>query len=119
MKKFAALVLAGAMTLGLAACGGGNTSSPPASSTRAGSTPAASTGSDYASLDPVVLRGADSSGVGAAAQQLGELVAEKVDAITGGQLTVEYYPNSEMGGDMDIQQQMLDGTLDYVVLQTV
>lgn len=23
-----------------------------------------------------------------------------------------------MGGDMDIQQQMLDGTLDYVVLQT-
>ena len=66
----------------------------------------------------MVLRGADSSGVGAAAQQLGELVAEKVDAITGGQLTVEYYPNSEMGGDMDIQQQMLDGTLDYVVLQT-
>ena len=107
MKKFAALVLAGAMTLGLAACGGGHTS-----------TPAASTGSDYASLDPVVLRGADSAGVGAAAQQLGELVAEKVDAITGGQLTVEYYPNSEMGGDMDIQQQMLDGTLDYVVLQT-
>ena len=59
----------------------------------------------------MVLRGADSAGVGAAAQQLGELVAEKVDAITGGQLTVEYYPNSEMGGDMDIQQQMLDGTL--------
>ena len=118
MKKFAALVLAGAMTLGLAACGGGNTSTPAASSTPATSTPAASTGSDYASLDPVVLRGADSAGVGAAAQQLGELVAEKVDAITGGQLTVEYYPNSEMGGDMDIQQQMLDGTLDYVVLQT-
>ena len=33
MKKFAALVLAGAMTLGLAACGGGNTSTPAASST--------------------------------------------------------------------------------------
>lgn len=60
MKKFAALVLAGAMTLGLAACGGGNTSTP-AASTPAASTPAASTGSDYASLDPVVLRGADSS----------------------------------------------------------
>lgn len=88
MKKFAALVLAGAMTLGLAACGGGNTSTPAASSTPAPAPlrqhPAASTGSDYASLDPVVLRGADSSGVGAAAQQLGELVAEKVDAITGG-----------------------------------
>ena len=118
MEKFAALVLAGAMTLGLAACGGGNASTPAASSTPATSTPAASTGSDYARLDPVVLRGADSAGGGAAAQQLGELVAEKVDAITGGQLTVEYYPNSEMGGDMDIQQQMLDGTLDYVVLQT-
>ena len=33
MKKFAALVLAGAMTLGLAACGGGNTSTPAASAT--------------------------------------------------------------------------------------
>lgn len=43
MKKFAALVLAGAMTLGLAACGGGNTSTPAASSTPDASTPATST----------------------------------------------------------------------------
>ena len=38
MQKFAALVLAGAMTLGLAACGGGNTSTPAASSSQGAST---------------------------------------------------------------------------------
>ncbi len=43
MKKFLALVLAGAMSLSLAACGGGNTSTPAASSKPAVSTPAVST----------------------------------------------------------------------------
>ncbi len=41
MKKFLALVLAGAMSLSLAACGGGNTSTPAASSKPAESTPPA------------------------------------------------------------------------------
>lgn len=120
MKKVTAMLLALAMTAGLTACGGSSkpAASTPATSTPAASSPAASGADAYANLDAVVLRGADSAGVGAAAQQLGELVAKKVDEITGGKLTVEYYPNSEMGGDMDTQQQMLDGTLDYVVLQT-
>jgi len=47
MKKFCAFVMAAAMTLSLAACGGGNTSTPaastPAASTPTTSTPAAST----------------------------------------------------------------------------
>jgi len=42
MKKFLALALAAAMALGLTACGGGNTSTPAASSKPAASTPAAS-----------------------------------------------------------------------------
>lgn len=122
MKKFAALALAGAMTLSLAACGSTTTTSSAASgstgsSSAAGSSAAASSDA-YANLDPVVLKGADASGVGSAAQKFGELVADKLDSITGGKLTVDYYPNSELGGDMDIQQMMLDGQLDYVVMQT-
>ncbi len=120
-KRYLAAFLSLAMALTLTACGNAGTSasSAPASSTPASSASTSVSVSDpYANLDPIVLRGADSSGKGAAGQQLGELVAKKLEMITNGKLTVEYYPNSEMGGDMDTQQAMLDGTLDYVVLQT-
>ena len=125
-KRYLAVFLSLALALTLTACG--NTSAPasaaPSSAAPASSAPAPSASSSvssadpYANLAPVVLRGADSSGKGAAGQQLGELVAKKLEKMTNGKLTVEYYPNAELGGDMDIQQQMLDGTVDYIVLQT-
>jgi tripartite ATP-independent transporter DctP family solute receptor len=139
MKKFVALAMAGAMALSMAACGG---SSTPATTTAADTTaaPAATTtaaadaetttkadtaestkaadAASFDNLDPIELKGADSAGVGSAGQLLGEAVAKNLEEITGGKITVTYFPNSEMGGDNDIQQQMLDGTLDYIVLQT-
>lgn len=72
----------------------------------------------YASLEPVVLIGADNAGVGAAAQLFGELVAEKVAEFTDGKLTVEYYPNSQLGNDQELQAQMLAGDIDFVIAQT-
>lgn len=72
----------------------------------------------YASLEPVVLIGADNAGVGAAAQLFGELVAKKVSEITGGKLTVDYYPNSQLGNDQELQSQMLAGDIDFVICQT-
>ncbi len=72
----------------------------------------------FAALEPVVLIGADNSGVGAAAQLYGELVAEKVSAITDGQLTVDYFPNSQLGNDQELQGQMLAGDIDFVIAQT-
>lgn len=72
----------------------------------------------YADLSPVVLRGADNAGVGAAGQLFGELVRDKVAEITGGKLTVEYYANSVLGNDQELQGQMLAGDIDFVVCQT-
>lgn len=130
MKKITAMLLAGAMMLSLAACGGNggngsNTSNPGNSgggSSAGGSNASSSTnqpsGADYSSLDKVTLTGADSSGKGAAAQLFGELVAEKVDAITGGQLTIEYFPNGELGADADILRQMKANEISLVVCQT-
>lgn len=123
MKKITAMLLAGAMMLSLAACGGGSTpaASTPAASTPAASTPAASTpasDADYSSLDKVELIGADSTGKGAAGQLFGELVAEKVDQITGGQMTIEYFPNGELGADADILRQMKANEIQLVVCQT-
>lgn len=73
---------------------------------------------DYASLDPVELIGADSTSKGAAGQIFGELVAEKIDEITGGQLTIDYYPNGELGGDADLLRQVQSNDIQIVVCQT-
>ena len=126
MKKLTAMLLAGAMMVSLAACGGGQkepaastpAASTPAASTPAASTPAASGDVDYSSLDAVELIAGDSAGKGAAAQVFGELVASKVEEITGGQLTIDYHPNGDLGGDADLLRQVQSGDIDIVVSQT-
>lgn len=121
MKKITAMVLAAAMTLALTACGGGSGSNSAAGSSAAASgaaSGAASAAGDYASLDPVVLTGADSTGKGAAGQLFGEMVAAKVDEITGGQLTIDYYPNGELGADADLLRQLQANDIHLFVGQT-
>lgn len=73
---------------------------------------------NYADLEAVELIGADSTGQGAAGQLFGELVAAKVDEITGGQLTIDYHPNGELGGDEDLLRQMQSNDIQIVVCQT-
>ena len=120
MKKMTSLLLALAMVLSLTACGGNKTASSGAASTGAASAgSAASTDADaYADLDEVELIGADSTGKGAAGQIFGELVAEKVDEITGGKLTIDYHPNGDLGGDADLLRQMQSNYIQIGVCQT-
>ena len=120
MKKMTSLLLALAMVLSLTACGGNKTASSGAASTGAASAgSAASTDADaYADLDEGELIGADSTGKGAAGQIFGELVAEKVDEITGGKLTIDYHPNGDLGGDADLLRQMQSNDIQIVVCQT-
>lgn len=73
---------------------------------------------DYSALEAVELIGADSTGKGAAGQMFGELVASKVDEITGGQLTIDYHPNGDLGGDEDLLRQMQSNDIQIVVCQT-
>ena len=118
MKKILVLLLVIAIGLTVIACSGQETATepePPASDEE----PSEAEGeSDYASLEPVELIGADNAGVGAAAQLYGELIAEKVAEITDGQLTIDYYPNSQLGNDQELQAQMLAGDIDIVIAQT-
>lgn len=119
MKKITAMLLAGAMVLSLAACGGNSNSGTTSTPAAASSTPAATGGdADYSSLDPVELLGGDSAGKGAAAQLLGELISKKVSEITGGQLTIDYHPNGDLGGDADMLRQVQDGSMDIIICQT-
>ncbi len=131
IQKFAALSLSCAMVVSLAACSGSSSGTTTAAETvSAAASGAPSTVSDnkgdtvnaasddYSALEPVELIGADASSNGAAAQQLGELVAKKVDEITGGKLTIDYHPNSELGGDADILRQVYSGDIHIAVCQT-
>jgi tripartite ATP-independent transporter DctP family solute receptor len=99
-KKLVSLILASAMTLSFSAV------------------TALADEADYDSLDAVELIGADSTGKGAAGQIFGELVASKVDEITGGKLTIDYYPNGELGGDADLLRQVQSNDIQIVVCQT-
>ncbi len=94
MKKLAALLLAVAMTLSLAACGGGG------------------------NADKLVLVGVDSAGRGAAAQLFGELTASKVAEISGGAIDLDYHPNGDLGDDATLLRQTSAGWLDLAVCQT-
>lgn len=124
MKKVISLALAATMAAAsLTACSGGSDTASTTAAAASGETAAADSGdsegaADYASLDPVELIGADSTGKGAAGQLFGELVASKVDEITGGQLTIDYHPNGDLGGDEDLLRQMQSNDIQLVVCQT-
>ncbi len=72
----------------------------------------------YAGLKAVELIGADSTGKGAAGQIFGEYVAQRVEEITGGKLTIDYHPNGDLGGDADLIRQMQSNDIQLVVCQT-
>ncbi len=124
LQKLTSVFLAGAMAASLAACGGSQpaeTTAAPAAEAPAAEAPAAEAPAgdvDYSALEAVELIGADSTGKGAAGQIFGELVTSKVDEITGGQLTIDYHPNGDLGGDADLLRQEQSGDIDIVVCQT-
>ena len=104
MKKVISIALAAAMATSLVACGGSAASSTAPAASAGGAASTASGDVDYSALDAVELIAGDSTSKGAAGQIFGELVASKVDEITGGQLTIDYHPNGDLGGDADLFQ---------------
>ena len=106
MKKLVSLFLVGACIFSLAACSQGAAQQT------------AAAGDDYSKLAKVELIGADSTGKGAAGQIFGEYVAKRVSEITGGQLTIDYHPNGDLGGDADLLRQMQSNDIQLVVCQT-
>ena len=103
-------------------CGGGSScrdqAAPSSSSGSTKQPPQAPERADYSALEPVELIGADSTGKGAAGQIFGEYVASQLDEITGGQLTMDYHPNGDLGGDADLIRQMQSNDIQIVVCQT-
>ena len=111
LNRLVALALATALTATLAACGGGSASTTAAPAAAPAETKAeaaapeaapADSAADYSSLEQTELILADTAAAGAALQLFNEKFAANVDAITGGQLTLDYHGNGELGGDADL-----------------
>jgi len=107
MRKVMSMILAGLMVASLTACGGEKKEEAKGGGT-----------GPYAKLKEVELIGADSTGKDAAGQLFGQLVAKKVDTITGGKLKIDYHPNGDLGGDEDLIRQMKSNDIQVVVCQT-
>ncbi len=125
MKKLLAAAMAGIMAASLAACSSGGsapatTAAPAAAATTAAAAeapatePAASGDVDYSSLEPTELILADTAAKGAALQVFNEKLGEKVDEITGGQLTLDVHSNGDLGGDADLLRQAQSGDIAMV-----
>jgi len=66
----------------------------------------------------VELIGADATSKGAAGQVFFEYVVKRVGEISGGSLTIDYHPNSELGGDTDIIRQTQSNDIQIALCQT-
>ena len=105
MKKLLTLALVLLLAQTLMAGGGGQQS---------GST--GGTG-PYANLQPVTLIYGNGAANNAAGDLWGKAFCEAVKNITGGKITVNYFGNSQLGVDSELQQQMLAGDIDIVSCQ--
>lgn len=119
MKKFFAFTLAAAMTLSLAACGGGNNAATSTPST--GSQPAASnaSGGADAGYDNVTLKLSYATGDtgmdGIAAIEFERLVEEK----SGGAVKIDRFPNCQLsGGDMvrHVEMMIAGGAFELAII---
>lgn len=79
---------------------------------------AAWAGTPYDGLEPLVIRYGNGAALGAAGDVWGEEFCGIVKTITGGKIEVDYFNNSQLGNDSEMQTQLLAGDLDVVSCQT-
>ncbi|MDR1965405.1 MAG: TRAP transporter substrate-binding protein [Synergistaceae bacterium] len=73
--------------------------------------------SPYDNLDPITLRYGNGAALGAAGDLWGIAFCKHVEEITGKKITVDYFGNSQLGVDSELQTQMQAGDIDIVSCQ--
>jgi len=106
MKKYLLLALVLILAQTLMAGGGGQQSA----ATSGGTGP-------YANLAPVTLVYGNGAANMAAGDLWGRYFVEAVEKITDGKISINYFGNSQLGVDSELQQQMLAGDIDIVSCQ--
>jgi len=110
MKRFLVLALVLVLAQTLMAGGGGQKPAPASGG-------GAPSGGPYDNLQAVTLIYGNGAANGAAGDLWGKYFCENVEKITGGKLKVNYFGNSQLGVDSELQQQMLAGDIDIVSCQ--
>ena len=104
MKKLLALLLSLAMALSLAACGGGETAQQEPGGDAAGETYSFSVGTNTAEDSVNHLLAA----------KFKELIEDRSD----GAVTVTLYENGALGGDAELTESCIAGSVDFIVGMT-
>lgn len=111
MKKAFATILAVAMSLSLVACGSSPAPSAPAASSNSpavSTTPSAPTGS----TEKVTLKLAHPNPDTHVFHKAAEVFKEEVEALTNGNVTVDIYPNNQLGDSKEIIQSVSMGAVE-------
>ena len=118
LSRFSALFLAGAMTLGLSACGNGAGSTPPAGGTSANASSAESDellGSSSATIRLKVGTTTAPDGH----YVLGLIEMQKLlEEYSGGEMTLDIYPNSALGNESDMMNSVSMGMQEMCLVST-
>lgn len=112
MKKLISAFLASAMALSLAACGGSSASSAAPAASGAASTAAAASGQTY-KIKLGTTGNEDHQSTIAA-----NFFKEKVEELTSGAITVDVYPNSQLGSEREMAEGVKLGTLEMTIVTT-
>ena len=105
MKKFFALILTLAMSLSLVACGGGSEEKAPEAGNEGAAEATILRLSTHLAIDHSTMQ---------MAQKFKELLVEK----TGGSLDIEFYTDSQLGGQTDNCESLKAGTVDMTIIDT-
>lgn len=123
MKKLFCLLLSVAMTLSLAACGGGSGSGSTGGSSASGSAAPSVNPADYGlttevtSTDKVTIRLAyDVAEAHPSHAATVEKFKNALEGVSGGNITVELYPNSQLGSLAENMESMRIGDLEMAYL---
>lgn len=114
----AVMLLAVVAMVGLAGCGGSSSSDDTASAAADQATSESAANVDtsaYDDLEPVTLILADETSLGDAGNLWGEAFVKDIEENTGGKITIDYYPNGEIGSNTDLLSQIQSNSIQMVI----